>query len=73
MCPKKRKQGREYEDQQLGEQDAVGAADTRTLLGRGEDTAAGVDLTNLRGLVLPRVVDSAIVGHLLPSGKLMRS
>ena len=53
LCPKKRKQGREYEDQQLGEQDAVGAADTLTLLGQGEDTAAGVDLTNLRELSAP--------------------
>jgi len=49
-------------DTQAGELiHAVGAADALTLLCAGEETAAGMDLTNLRERVLPRVVDSAIV------------
>lgn len=49
-------------DTQAGELiHAGGAADALTLLCAGEETAAGMDLTNLRERVLPRVVDSAIV------------
>ncbi|MBB5643654.1 DNA-processing protein DprA [Cryobacterium roopkundense] len=40
---------------------AVGAADALTLLCQGDGNAAGLDLTNLRGRVLPRVADSGIV------------
>ncbi|WP_051973754.1 DNA-processing protein DprA [Cryobacterium sp. MLB-32] len=40
---------------------AVGAADALTLVCQDEDSAAGLDLTNLRERVLPRVVDSGIV------------
>jgi len=40
---------------------AVGAADALTILCEGDDNPAGMDLTNLRERVLPRVADSAIV------------
>ncbi|SDO33808.1 DNA processing protein [Cryobacterium flavum] len=48
---------------------AVGAADALTLLCQGDDTAAGMDLTNLRERVLPRVADSAIVTALAAAAK----
>jgi len=40
---------------------AVGAADALTILCQGDDNPAGIDLTNLRERVFPRVADSAIV------------
>ena len=58
-------------DQQAGELiNAVGAADALTLLYQGEDTAAGIDLTDLRARVLPRVVDSAIASAFATAAKL---
>ncbi len=57
-------------DQQAGELiNAVGAADALTLLHQGEDTAAGMDLTDLRARVLPRVVDSAIASAFAAAAK----